>query len=391
MTSVARDVGAPSTDPALTIYPDERASLLTFAADMQHRGSWSSATVRASLGGYSITTDRVRATGIESAAVKARDASLRLSGERAGQRSRLVTGIDVVSRFGLRASGSIDNASRRDAGAWGAWSGEVARWMQLAAGARADYVTTRNRGGWFGDHARSDVALSGYGALTAGPFQRVTTTLQLASGYREPSLSDRYYRGVSGRGFVIGNPDLEPERSVQLDAGVRWNGARSRVALFAYDYRIRNLVERYRSGSDFFFRNRGEGEIRGLEAEAMTPVRPNIELQLGAALASGRDLGSGDSLDDIAPPTLHASLRWASARASAFVTAAAYARDHHPGPVEAPRPGYAELDLGAGWRLSPLLELRLVLRNATNAKHFGSSDAAAAQAPGRSMLIGINR
>lgn len=391
MTSVARDVGAPSTDPALTIYPDERASLLTFAADMQQRGSWSSATVRASLGGYSITTDRVRATGIESAAVKARDASLRLSGERAGQRSRLVAGIDVVSRFGLRASGSIDDASRRDAGAWGAWSGEVARWMQLASGARADYVTTRNRGGWFGDHARSDVALSGYGALTSGPFRRVTTTLQLASGYREPSLSDRYYRGVSGRGFVIGNPDLEPERSVQLDAGVRWNGVRSRVALFAYDYRIRNLVERYRSGSDFFFRNRGEGEIRGLEAEAMTPVRPNIELQLGAALASGRDLGSGDSLDDIAPPTLHASLRWASARASAFVTAAAYARDRHPGPVEAPRPGYAELDLGAGWRLSPLLELRLVLRNATNAKHFGSSDAAAAQAPGRSMLIGINR
>jgi len=123
----------------------------------------------------------------------------------------------------------------------------------------------------------------------------------------------------------------------------------------------------------------------------MAPVRPNIELQLGAAVASGRDLGSGDSLDDIAPPTLHASLRWASARASAFVTAAAYARDHHPGRVEAPRPGYAELDLGTGWRLSPLLELRLVLRNATNAKYFGSSDAAAAQAPGRSMLIGINR
>lgn len=391
LTSIARDVGAPSTDPAQTIYPDERASLLTFAADIAERGIWNSAAVRASLGAYSITTNRVRATGVESAAVKARDASLRLSGERAGRRSRLVTGIDIVSRFGLRASGSIDDADRRDAGAWGAWSGEVTSWMQLAAGARADHVAIRNRGGWFGDHARDVVALSGYGAFTAGPFRRVTATLQLANGYREPSLSDRYYRGVSGRGFVTGNPDLEPERSIQLDGGLRWNGVHSRVALFAYRYRIRNLVERYRSGSDFFFRNRGEAEIRGLEAEAAMPLRPHVELRLGAAIARGCDAGSGDALDDIAPPTLHASIRWASARASAFITTAAYARDDHPGPVEVARPGYTEVDLGAGWRISPRLELRLVVRNATNASHFGSSDATAAQAPGRSLLIGINR
>jgi outer membrane receptor protein involved in Fe transport len=88
---------------------------------------------------------------------------------------------------------------------------------------------------------------------------------------------------------------------------------------------------------------------------------------------------------------VHSSLRWASQHASAFVTASFFGEDDRPGPVEVEREGYTEVDLGAGWRVSPLLEVRIVLRNAFNAQHFGSPDEAAAFAPGRSVMIGINR
>lgn len=390
VSTVARDVGAPSSDPVQTIYPDERATLVTFAADLNAPGSWSAAAVRASIGSYSITTNRVRTTGVESAAVKARDASLRLSGERAGAASRLTAGIDFVSRFDLRASPSVDDADRYNTGAFVSWSGSVTRAMQVAAGARADHITSRSRGS-LGSFSRSDVALSGFGAVTAGPFRGVTMTLQAASGYREPSLSDRYFRGVSGRGFINGNPDLEPERSFQLDGGIRWSGSRTRVALYAYDYRIRDLVERYRSGTDFFFRNRGEADIRGLELEASTRLPHDFEVQFGAAVARGEDVDTGDALDDISAPVVHASLRWAAERTSAFLTASAYGRDDRPGPVEVERPGYTEIDLGAGWRFSPAFELRLVVRNLTNVQRYGSADEVAAFAPGRSVMIGINR
>lgn len=391
MTSHARDTGAPSSDPVQTIYPDERASLLTFAVDLQEDGFWNAAALRASLGSYAITTNRIRATGIESAAVKARDASFRLSGDHAGARNRLVAGVDFVSRFDLRASPSVDDADRYDAGLYANWTGDITPYLQLAAGGRGDAISSRTRGSYFGERSRSDFALSGFGAATAGPFHGVTATLQLASGYREPTLSDRYFRGISGRGFVTGNPDLEPERSVQLDGGLRWSGARTRVALFAYDYRIRNLVERYRSGADFQFRNRGEAHVRGLELETSARVTNAFEVQLGASTSRGDVAGSSDALDDIAPPTLHASLRWASRAASAFVMASHYGNDDRPGPVEVARPGYTELDLGAGWRITPLFEVRVVVRNATNQQHFGSADAAAAFAPGRSFVVGINR
>lgn len=391
MSSVARDVGAPSTNPALTIYPDERATLLTFALDMPQRGIWSATAVRSSVGSYSVTTNRIRAGSVESAAVKARDASFRLSAERAGERSRIVTGVDFVSRFDLRASGSIADADRYDTGLFASWSGGVGSFLQLAGGARADQISTRNQGGFFGDVSTSDVALSGFAAVTAGPFHAVTGTLQVASGYREPSLSDRYYRGVSGRGFVTGNPSLEPERSLQVDGGLRWSGVRSRVAVFAYEYRIRDLVERYRNETDFFFRNRGEAIIRGTELEVSTRLPRGLALQAGAAVARGEDADSGEALDDIAPPVVHTSLRWAAERASAFIGLSAYARDGRPGPLEVVRPAYAELDFGAGWRLSPLFEVRVVVRNLTNTDRLGSADEEAALAPGRSVMIGINR
>ena len=390
MHAVARDVGAPSSDAVLTVYPDERSTLFTFAADTQPKRVFSAAALRASFGAYSITTNRIRPTGVESATVKARDASVRLSGEKSGERTRLVTGADFVSRFNLRAIGSVDDADRYDAGAFASYEVRATPLLQLAAGGRADRIVTRNRGGHFGDRTRRDTALSGHAALTAGPFRAFTATVQVASGYREPSLSDRYFRGVSGRGFITGNPELEPERSLQFDGAVRWSGTRSTVALFAYDYRIRDLVERYRSGSDFFFRNRGEAEIRGLELDWTARLPRDFALQLGAALAEGK-AENGDGLDDIAAPTLHTSLRWAAERMSAFVTASAFARDEEPGPVEVERAGYLTADAGIGWRWSPAFELRLVLRNLTNAQHFGSSDEVAAYAPGRSVMIGINR
>lgn len=389
MRSVARDVGAPTSDTVLTLYPDESASLLTFALDVPHSGFFNAAAFRASLGSYEVTTNRIRTTGVESAEVKARDASIRLSGERASERTRLTTGVDFVTRFDLRAPGSIEDAHRYDAGLYGTFEQRITRAVQLSAGGRIDHVATRNEGGFFGDRSTDDTALSGFAATTVGPFSGVTATLQIASGYREPTLSDRYFRGISGRGFVVGNPLLEPERSVQIDAGVRWTGARSAVALYAYDYRIRDLVERFRNGADFNFRNRGDATVRGIELETTTRFARDLELIAGAAIARGE--ADDAPIDDIAPPTLHTTLRWAADDRSAFVGASLYGRDERPGPVEVDRAGYTTIDAGIGWRFTPWVELRVVVRNLTDSHYYGSADAVAAFAPGRSVTIGLNR
>jgi outer membrane receptor protein involved in Fe transport len=388
--STARDVGAPSISDDLTWYPSETMNLLTFAADSGAVGAFSSASIRASLGTHEMETTRQRPSGIERSIVEARDASIRLSGERAGSRNLVTAGIDFVTRFDLHAMDSIDDAARRNIGAFLSAEHRPGAFVQTSVGVRADHVRSRNRGGYFGDRTSSDFAPSGFVAATVGPFRAVTATFQAASGYREPSLSDRYFRGISGRGFVTGNPELEPERSIQWDAGFRWTGARSRAALFLYDYRIRDLVERYREGTDFRFRNRGKATVRGIELEVSHRLAPHLELQIAASAARG-EAGNGEPLDDIGTAAVHTSLRWAGPQSSAFVAVSASGRDDRPGPVEVTRPGYVNVDAGAGYRVSERFEIRVVVRNLTDAHRFGSPDEAAAFAPGRSVMVGVNR
>lgn len=389
MSSSSRDVGAPANDPVVTFYPDEDAHLLTFALDTPHVAKFDATSLRASIGSYEITTHRIRTTGVEVANVQARDGSLRLSGERANTRSRVLAGVDFVSRFNVHSPGTIDDADRHDAGVFASVDHRVATSMQLSGGVRYDHLAIRNSGGTFGDRSRNDHAFSGFAATSFGPFRNVTTTLQVARGYREPTLSDRYFRGVSGRGFVVGNPDLEPERSTQFDGAVRWSSAQSRVGVFAYHYRIRDLVERFRNGSDFNFRNRGEATVRGIELEAATRFAQNFEFVGGAAIARGE--ADGAPIDDIAPSTLHASVHWSRSRASAYALGSWYARDERPGPVEVERAGFASIDVGTAWRFASWGEVRVIVRNLTDAQHFGSADAAAAFAPGRSLVIGVSR
>ena len=163
---------------------------------------------------------------------------------------------------------SIDSARRTDTGVYASVETPVASFASVAAGLRGDYVTTANRGGYFSDRSTSNGAASGFVALTAGSFGGFSTTAQIARGFRDPVLSDRYFRGPSGRGFITGNPDLEPESSMQVDFGVRYTASRVRAAAYFYDYRIADLIERYATTTDsFLFRNRGRAELRGFEAE----------------------------------------------------------------------------------------------------------------------------
>ncbi len=226
-------------------------------------------------------------------------------------------------------------------------------------------------------------------ALTVGPFAGWTTTAQLARGFRVPTLSDRYFRGPSGRGFVTGNPELDPETSLQGDLSTRWRRGRTAIGFFAYHYRIDDLIERYGSGSDFFFRNRGEATIEGFEAEAQIGIGDDWTIETGAAISDGEADG-GDPIDDIAPVNGWVTVRRSFGRGFAFARMGGALRHDEPGPTELERPGYGLVDLGGGMRFSELLELRVVVRNLADRNYTAAPDNAADKSPGRSFTVGLS-
>ena len=67
-----------------------------------------------------------------------------------------------------------------------------------------------------------DDALSGSLGVVYSPVTDLHLTANVATGYREPNAQDLFFSGPGSVGFVIGNPDLKPERSVSYDVGLRW-------------------------------------------------------------------------------------------------------------------------------------------------------------------------
>jgi outer membrane receptor protein involved in Fe transport len=403
-----RDIGKPSAewDLAHTVYPVEDSHRLVATYEGDPAGAMARWSVDGFLGSSRLVTDRVSLSGPETSGrrsdVRAHDYGLRASGAGAVGGVALRGGVDLNGRVDLEALDSaeadggvvelvaIADASRHDAGAWATLEGRPLSTLLVSAGLRFDHVTTRNVAGYYGDRATRHDVVSGAVALAAGPVAGMTITGQVSRGFRDPTLSERYYRGVTGRGFVTGNPDLDPERSLQYDLALRRPG-RVRFGLYLYRYEIRDLVERYREGGDFFFRNRGQALLRGIELEAQAALGSDLSLELGLQAAEGRALDDDAPLSNIPAEGLTLTVRRRlGSRGAAWARVLLRDRHDQPGPVEREVPAYGVLDLGGVWRVTTFLEARVVVGNLLDKEYLGSPDELAVSAPGRSLLLTVS-
>jgi outer membrane receptor protein involved in Fe transport len=394
-------------------YPFENSHRFTSSYKLPDVGGFRQIAFTGFLGTYEQRTDQDRfataTTGrsIERADMSANDFHVKGSAERLAGSTRLEFGVDVNGRFGLEAldiiqsydlSGaiardttnvSIDDAHRVDTGVYGQAESALGSNARVSGGVRADRVTTENVGGFFGNRSTAHSAVSGFGAVTLGPFQGLSVTAQVARGFRDPVLSDRYFRGPSGRGFITGNPDLEPETSLQFDLATHYTVARTQLAAYFYQYRITRLVERYTTETDFFFfRNRGRARLRGVELEARSDLGRGYSIEVGTQLSRGRALDDNANLDDVSPSTFSlVGRKELTTRGYTQARLAWHGKDNRPGPSEIAAPGATLVDVGGGWRLARPLELRGYARNLLNETYYASPDPRFVLAPGRSVSL----
>jgi iron complex outermembrane receptor protein len=400
-------------------YPAENSHRFTTGYEARNVGGFQRVGFTGFLGAFDQRTDQDRfATAtvgrtIERADIEAKDFHVRGFGERLLGRARLELGVDVNGRFGLNAvddlitynlagdvvstrpNVSVDSARRTDSGVYASIDSAITSMLSVGAGIRGDYVTTRNSGGFFGDRSTGNGAGSGYASVTVGSSAGVSATAQIARGFRDPVLSDRYYRGPTGRGFITGNPDLDPETSTQVDLAVRYTTPGFRVAAFYYHYNIDDLIERYAAtelGPDnFLFRNRGRARVRGFELEGQATFPAGFSLDLAAQVAEGRALDDDAYLDDMSPTNFSATLRKQFGdRAFGQVRTAYFSDDEHFGPTERAVPGYTMVDAAVGYRIARPLELRVNARNLLDEEYFASQDVRTILAPGRSVALTAN-
>jgi outer membrane receptor protein involved in Fe transport len=350
-----------------------------------------------------------RPRSIERADLSSREAQVRLTGERAIGRARVHVGADVQGRYGFEAldttvsynladavtstttTVSIESAHRTGVGFFAESDAQVARRVRISGGLRVDAVRNTNVGGFFGDRSVSNAALAGLFAVTIAPAKRLTLTGQVARGFRDPILSDRFYRGPVGRGFIEGNPDLRPETSLQFDLTARYVAGPFRLAAACYHYRITDLIERYAARETLFlFRNRGRAELRGVEVEGQATLPRGFALEATAETSRGRDAVDGTPIDDVAPATGSVTIRHAvSARVASYVRIKAVGSHGAAGPSEVPTRRHTIADAGVSWNVARHLALRGAMRNLLNRAYESSAGPRWVWAPGRHGSVTI--
>ena len=298
MSSVARDVGAPTSDTVLTVYPDERATLATVGLDFQPEHMVRRGTPRVArlvLDHHQPHAhDRHRERDGEGARRvvptlgRARDRPL-AHRDRRRLRQPLQcarTGLDRrrrplqhrslrLARMEHAASAVLRRASGR------AHHAQSRRFLRRPIDERRRAVGIRGR--HHGSVPRDHRDVAGGQRLS-----RAVAFGSLLPRHQWPRASSPEIR-ISSRSAACSST----ARSAGRDRARAWRCRN--------DYEIRNLVERFRDGADFFFRNRGKAQIRGAELEIGTRLRSN-------SIFSSAPLSPAVRMPIQAPPRRHRAL-----------------------------------------------------------------------------------
>jgi outer membrane receptor protein involved in Fe transport len=409
------DIGKPNSTAATspTWYPRENQNLLQFRWQEKKVGSGGELLFHAFVNPNFLETRTdtytVRKTNEALSRTQSTDFGSQLSyGRRFAASLRVEGGLDYFGRADARA---VNTYSAYDASGAVTWVHEElsytdGRRSDLGFFVSADYSGVKKLdllGGVRWDTLRmdaiplgaaapvpaSDSATTGFLAASYKLTDQLTGFINVGRAYRLPSLSERFYTGISGRGFIIGQPGLRPETSLNLDGGLKLLGRRFFAGLYAFRYDISGMIERYRiSPTTYTYGNITKGRIQGWEVEAECFVVQGWKIFGNLTAIRGRSLETGAALNDIPPLRLYVGTRvwlgWFSAEANGSFQL----RKDNPGPAEVAIPGSAVVNLSASYVWNPL-KFYLTLTNLLDASYIARPDAEAMPEPARNLRLGV--
>jgi iron complex outermembrane receptor protein len=391
------DIGKANTEypERTTTYPQERHALMNFSVDAA--GGW---TLGAWVHPQDLETQVVEAATLSEVTNSSVDFGVRWGARRpVGAALETRYGAEVFGRrdvnsdetrydFGeqqpplVETLRTLDGAASTELGAWGSvrWNRTKTRWE---LGARYSWLEQSN-GGW---PSRVRTAWNGYAGVSRDLGERYVLRGSLSSGVRFPTLTELYFTGTTGRGGVIGNPDLIPERALGAEVSLRW-AQRSVVLTGTVFYsEIDDYIDRVEIEPDLLtFVNLSSGTIEGLELQGVSHLGRAWTLDFGGHAIRGED-ASGAALQDTPPSELFVGatlekLRWVVAARIAQRAA----RDRYASGEKA-IPSATLLTATVRYRLAERWEISINGTNLLDESYFRSADRKAPVAPGRGVGV----
>ena len=235
--------------------------------------------------------------------------------------------------------------------------------------------------------------VSGFAGITRRLGEQIELRGALSTGLRFPNLSELFFSGTTGAGGIVGNPDLDPERSTGVEVSLNWTGRRLFFGATVFQTEIADYIERVVIIDDLLtFRNLTSGRLRGFELQGLYLPGQDWRVTYGGQLMRGRD-DDNQPLADVPPDEIY--LGFLHSRGSwSFGSRLAYrAAKTDPGPAELERPSALLLRFTVDHRLSDDWTISLTADNLLDKTYYPSADRKAPLAPGRSagIMIGFRR
>lgn len=235
--------------------------------------------------------------------------------------------------------------------------------------------------------ATEDDAITGFVGISTPLNPNWIFTANLGTGIRFATVSERYFVGTTGRGEVIGNPDLETERSVSLDFGVRYSDADKQFVFNIYRQKVSDYIERIEvSPGILTYNNLANGLIYGAEFDANFELSKQWELGLGGMWVNGED-DEDTTLSDIPANRIQTRARfvvddWSIDGALQY----RFSKDE-VGSGERATPAAWIAELAFNKNLGDGLNMSLFVDNLLDEQYYSSSDDIAPLAEGRSFGV----
>ncbi len=264
--------------------------------------------------------------------------------------------------------------------------------FDFVAGLRFDRIESSAFSSLLGRRSSSSHSvITGFAGLTLQLGRGFSAFFTAGRAYRAPSLSELFYTGMTGRAYIISNPELKAEKSLNLDAGLRLSKGWGFAALYVFRNSIDDMIERYYNKEEGYYSygNLHRGRVQGLEAELELLPTESLRIFSSFILYSGRDTDSGTRLNDIPPPRLKLGVHVVKGRLWTRATLLRQWEMEEVGPAEEPISGFYLLNLSAGYALHPGLQVILRVYNLLDQAFKARPDPDAPLEPGRRFSIGL--
>jgi len=286
---------------------------------------------------------------------------------------------------------SYDRGRRSDIGLF--FSGDFfdLQNLDLVGGLRWDsIVQSANPGGGETRGESRRKALTGFLAASYRLTPLLTVFANASTAYRTPGLSELFYTGITGRGWIIAQPGLTPERSLNFDAGIKWASNRLYAAVYGFVYTIDGLIDRYLvAPQTYTYGNLDKARLRGLEMESEFYPLAGWKIFGTFTVLDGTSVISGLPVNDIPPLRLTLGTRVWIGKLSAEINGLFQGRKNDPGPAEIVLVDCKVFSVKANYFWSPL-NIYLTVGNLFNVAYVSRPDPEAVEEPGRSLVFGLS-